>query len=34
MKFCPQCGKKLSEGAKFCDGCGFKIGEEKKEENI
>ena len=32
MKFCPQCGKKLSEGAKFCDGCGFKIEEVKKDE--
>lgn len=23
--FCPNCGNKLSEGAKFCDSCGFKL---------
>ena len=25
MKFCPQCGKELNEGAKFCPSCGFRI---------
>ncbi len=34
MKFCPQCGKELTDGAKFCDGCGSKIEEVKKEENV
>lgn len=26
MKFCTECGKKLSDGAKFCDECGTKVG--------
>ena len=25
MKFCIECGKKLSDAAKFCDGCGTKV---------
>ncbi|MFB8436117.1 zinc-ribbon domain-containing protein [Enterococcus durans] len=25
MKFCPECGNKLGEGAKFCSGCGYKV---------
>jgi len=25
MKFCPQCGSELKEGARFCAGCGFQI---------
>ena len=25
MSFCPQCGKKLKEGAKFCTSCGRQI---------
>jgi hypothetical protein len=25
MKFCPECGAKLSEGAKFCGSCGAKL---------
>lgn len=25
MKFCPECGNKLIEGAKFCPECGYKI---------
>ena len=25
MKFCIECGKKLSDGAKFCAGCGTKV---------
>jgi len=25
MKFCPQCGTELIEGAKFCASCGFQI---------
>ena len=25
MKFCPQCGSELNEGAKFCPSCGFQI---------
>ncbi len=25
MKFCPQCGSELKEGAKFCASCGFQI---------
>ena len=36
MKYCPECGAKLTEGAKFCDKCGAKITEEKqinKKEN-
>lgn len=26
VRFCPNCGAKLSEGAKFCPDCGAKIG--------
>ncbi|MCY1589537.1 zinc-ribbon domain-containing protein [Staphylococcus pettenkoferi] len=36
MKFCPECGNKLSESNKFCPECGFKIPEfpvESKENN-
>lgn len=25
MKFCPQCGTELNEGARFCASCGFQI---------
>ena len=25
MKFCTECGNKLSDGAKFCDQCGTKV---------
>lgn len=25
MKFCPQCGTELNDGAKFCTSCGFQI---------
>lgn len=25
MKYCTNCGQKLSEGSKFCDSCGVKI---------
>lgn len=25
MKFCPECGSKLTPGAKFCSECGYKI---------
>jgi hypothetical protein len=25
MKFCPQCGTELNEGAKFCTTCGFQL---------
>ena len=27
MKYCPECGAELKEGAAFCDSCGAKIGE-------
>ena len=36
MKFCPECGNKLSESNKFCPECGFKIPKfpvESKENN-
>lgn len=26
MKFCPNCGKDLKEGASFCPNCGSQIG--------
>ncbi len=26
VRFCPNCGAKLGEGAKFCPDCGAKIG--------
>ena len=25
MKFCPNCGSEIKEGAKFCPKCGFNI---------
>lgn len=28
MKFCPNCGKELKEGATFCANCGTKVGEK------
>ncbi len=28
MKFCPNCGEKINEGAKFCDKCGTNLNEE------
>ena len=31
MKFCPNCGKQLTENSKFCSNCGKEI--IKKEEN-
>ena len=27
MKFCPNCGSKLSEESKFCPNCGYKISD-------
>ena len=35
MKFCTECGNKLSDGAKFCDQCGTKVcgGEGKEVKN-
>ena len=27
MKFCPQCGSELKEGARFCANCGFQIAQ-------
>ena len=33
MKFCTNCGQKLSENVKFCTGCGEKVNEaELKKE--
>ena len=32
MKYCPECGAEIKEGAKFCDKCGAKIGVEAKAE--
>jgi uncharacterized Zn finger protein (UPF0148 family) len=31
MKFCTNCGTKLTEGAKFCTNCGAKIMDENDE---
>lgn len=25
VNFCPECGKKVTPGAKFCTGCGTKL---------
>ena len=27
LKYCPECGAELKEGAAFCNSCGAKIGE-------
>jgi hypothetical protein len=32
MKFCPQCGAALIEGAKFCTGCGVSLGGMPKAQ--
>ena len=34
MKFCPNCGYKLSEGSKFCPNCGYKITDDNKFEKV
>lgn len=31
MKYCTNCGQKLSEGSKFCNSCGAKITNEHTE---
>lgn len=31
MKFCTECGNKLSDGAKFCASCGMKLLREEVE---
>lgn len=30
MKFCPNCGAELKEGAKFCASCGFQVQVEQQ----
>lgn len=30
IKFCPECGYKLSNNPKFCPECGYKLVEDKK----
>lgn len=30
MKFCPNCGVELKEGAKFCASCGFQIQNQEQ----
>ena len=32
MKYCPNCGKEIVEGASFCDNCGAKLGEENQNQ--
>jgi TPR repeat protein len=34
MKFCPECGSKLVEGAKFCGSCGAKLLKEVESFDI
>jgi hypothetical protein len=34
MKFCPNCGNKLSSDIKFCGSCGEKIRQETLKEKI
>ena len=34
MKFCTNCGAKLTEGAKFCTNCGTKIMDGNNENKI
>ncbi|WP_148237881.1 zinc-ribbon domain-containing protein, partial [Staphylococcus aureus] len=34
MKFCPECGNKLIDGAKFCPECGYKIANLNNVSNI
>ena len=33
MKYCPNCGKKLSSGVKFCSECGTKKGHHHTDED-
>lgn len=33
MKFCPNCGNKLNEGADFCTNCGKMIAAKKESIN-
>ena len=30
MKFCPQCGSELKEGARFCASCGYQIAPQQQ----
>jgi len=30
MKFCPQCGNELNEGARFCASCGYQIPSQQQ----
>ena len=33
MKYCPNCGKEIVEGAAFCDNCGTKLESVEKNNN-
>lgn len=33
MKYCPNCGKEIVEGALFCDSCGTKLESSIKTSN-
>ena len=33
MKFCPNCGKELKDGASFCASCGTKVGGNEHTNN-
>ena len=33
MKYCPNCGKEIVEGALFCDSCGTKLENDVKTSN-
>ena len=34
MKFCTECGKKLSVGAKFCGECGTRVGGDSEKQAL
>ena len=33
-KFCPKCGKELTENDKFCDNCGNTMNDQANTQNV
>lgn len=34
MKYCPNCGKQISDDTKFCPNCGYKVEENGSTETV